>query len=78
MRRLLALPAHVDVPMRDREDERLLFLMNHNDEEVAVDLPPLPPCRERLAGKDPGRTLVLPGGEVAILHWRERTAPGGK
>ncbi len=72
--RPVVIPEGVDTSVREKGEDRFLFLMNHNDEAVRLDLRGLPPCRELLTSRRAGKALALPGGEVAVLHWQARQA----
>ena len=65
----LALPAGVGTATRERGDTRYLFLLNHNDEPVTVELSELPPCTDLLSGHPAAPALMLPGGDVAVLKY---------
>lgn len=70
--RPLTIPQGVDCSLREKGRERFLFLMNHNDDAVSLDLSRLPPCRERLSDRAAPPAFLLAGGEVAVLHWQDR------
>ncbi len=67
----VAIPAGVDCSIREKGAQRFLFLMNHNDDAVEIDLAPLPSCRELLTEQSVAGLWTLPGGEVAVLAWSD-------
>jgi beta-galactosidase len=69
--RPVAIPRHVCAVTREKGSERFLFLMNHDDEAVELDLSALPPRRELISKTEAADKLVIPGGDVAIIHWME-------
>jgi beta-galactosidase len=59
-------PAGVEVSVRQGPAGKLLFLLNHTEEEQTVAVPP--ERRELLSGQTTGRQLTLPRLEVAVLQ----------
>ena len=68
--RPVGLPEGVNACMRQKGPERYLFVMNHNDHAVELDLGRLPPCRELVAGAPAGAMHQIAAGEVSVLHWK--------
>ena len=74
--RPLALPEGVGAVIRRKGADRFLFVMNHNDEAVTLDLAALPACRELISGRAAALDFALGGGDVAVLAYRAGGAAG--
>ena len=57
----------LEVTLREKDGQRFLFLLNHEEKECRVEVPA--PCTGLLSGKgyDKGETLVLESYDVEIL-----------
>lgn len=65
---LLETPAGVEVTLRETEQCRLLFVLNHTPDTVNVDLPTGQRFREHLSEQSIAGRLTLPGYGVGILE----------
>jgi beta-galactosidase len=65
---LLDAPAGVEVTLRETEQRRLLFVLNHTRDTTSIRLPARQRYRELLSQRDVAGTLELPGCGVAILE----------
>lgn len=65
---LIRPPQGVGITIRTRGDSQWIFLLNHNDDPVIVDLTGIPPTRDLLTDRSPGDQLELPAGEVSVLQ----------
>ena len=64
---VMELPEGVEAASRENDDERIIFLLNHNDTETEIDLPY--PCQNLLSGaKMPAGRIVLPAKDVRLLR----------
>jgi beta-galactosidase len=64
---LLQAPQGVEVTLRETDQHRLLFVLNHNAETVHVTLPTGQQCWDHLGERVMAGTLELPGYGVSIL-----------
>lgn len=64
----LAAPAGVEVAVRERAGRRLIFLLNHDEQPVRVELPAGRAFRDHLGERDAAGDLELPGFGVALLE----------
>lgn len=71
VKRLIIVPDGVITSLREKGNDRFLFILNHNDDPVEIDLSALPPCREMVSQQTVGNILQVAGGDVAVLHWQE-------
>ena len=63
---VMELPEGVEAARRENDNERIIFLLNHNDTETEIDLPY--PCRDLLSGeKLPAGRIVLLAKDVRLL-----------
>ena len=68
---LLEAPRGVEVTLRETDRHRLLFVLNHTQDNACVKLPPGTHFWDHLGGATVVETLTLPGHGVAILEGRE-------
>jgi beta-galactosidase len=66
VRPILDAPEGVEVTVRQKEDQRLLFLLNHAENDRDVSLPR--PMTDLLSGRSVERMVSLEPNEVMILH----------
>ena len=69
----LEAPAGVEVAVRTRDGRRLLFVLNHTDEEARVVLPGGTELRDAMSGMAVSGSLRLPARDVRVLV--ERPGP---
>lgn len=63
---VMELPEGVEAASRENDNERIIFLLNHNDTETEIDLPY--PCWDLLSGeKLPAGRIVLSAKDVRLL-----------
>jgi beta-galactosidase len=67
IRSTLAAPKGVEVALRERDDGRLLFVLNHNPEPARVQLPADATYRELLGDRTVSREIELAAYDVRIL-----------
>ena len=72
--RIAQIPFGVDSSLRQADDgRRLLFLMNHNDEAVTVELAGERSATDLLTGRQVNGSVMPPGGDVAVIGWEVRS-----
>ena len=67
---LLEAPAGVEVTVRETEQRRLLFVLNHTPDTVRIPIPPTAQYWDHLGARVIAATLTLPPYGVAILEAR--------
>ena len=63
-------PANVEIQLRETKENSFLFIMNHNDEDVELQLPANIPFQNVLTGEVISETITVKGIDVAILQSR--------